>query len=201
MVSACRTTVFFHVVHLDDHTPRWLTPTLMQLFSEGGPRSVDDRGDGLYANVPCRDLCGYLTVRGVGLSCETGIRSHTPSIRCAVGVWTYATCNVGASFVAGLECDRGLPGDSSNRGSLFPLKPPCEVTSCARVMCHMDEWAASSVARRDVGPCPTTVATQRIVHLPQDCGTLCSGARSVQERREQVAKFRLTCARTDCTHI
>lgn len=68
--------------------------------------------------------------------------------------------SVGTYFMADVERDRESPGDSGNRGNLFRLQPPLEVTSWAIPMCHMDEWGASSETRHKVGPCPGTVASQ-----------------------------------------
>lgn len=57
----------------------------------------------------------------------------------------------------------------------FLLQPPCEVTSWARSVCHMDEWAAESDVSRDNGPDPTTVASQP-EYPTVDCGAVCRTA-------------------------
>ena len=53
-------------------------------------------------------------------------------------------------------------------------------------VCHMDEWGASSVAWRDVSPCPTTVASQPIV-CPR------TAARCVPVREECARTMRTGC--------
>ena len=70
----------------------------------------------------------------------------------------------GTSFMADVERARESPGDSGNRGNLFRLQPPLEVTSGAIPLRHMDEWGAISVLSWErgskLGPCPGTVASQ-----------------------------------------
>ena len=56
---ACRRPVFGADVPLGAHIKSYLTPILMPLFWQGGPRSWEDNAEGLSRNNPCRELFVY----------------------------------------------------------------------------------------------------------------------------------------------
>ena len=47
MVTSVESLYSAQVVPLDDHRDHYRAPMIMPFFGEGGPRSWDDRGDGL----------------------------------------------------------------------------------------------------------------------------------------------------------
>ena len=171
----CTTPVFGAVVPLGALINRALTPTCMQIFGAGGRRSLDDSGIRLSRNLPSIDLCMNFGEPMCAEGCGNGVRSHTPCLRCKVGVWMYVGVKPGAYDMSSVERDKESAGYSGNWVNLDPQQPPCDVTSWAACVCHMDEWGASSGVWCVVHPRPTTVALTRKTQPP-------TAARCVTER-------------------